>query len=111
MIHIHRCITLACDECDTDFSDDDFVAHFDDLAAAGKAAEALGWLVTGARILCAGCTAKEACALTGGHIFGEPTVIECKQYRGTVRRCEHCGTGDYDPPLAPSAPETGRGTS
>ncbi|MEV4241692.1 hypothetical protein AB0J47_41840 [Nocardia sp. NPDC049737] len=108
MIRTHQCITLACDRCSYEFhEEDDYICHFGDLDAARKAAEAVDWVVTGTQVMCAGCAAKAACALTGGHTLGERVELKSEQYSGTVQRCESCGTGYYDPPLLKMPDEEG----
>lgn len=45
-IRDHTCITVACDICKYAYDEDEYTAHFADLAEARKAIEDSGWTIT-----------------------------------------------------------------
>ncbi|GAB4590013.1 hypothetical protein [Nocardia sp. IFM 10818] len=98
MIRWHKCLSLACDECDSEFDQDDSTIHFPDLTAARKSAERDGWTMTDSRILCQRCASRAACALIG-HVWDDWVDWDLEQYQGRRRSCEACGLGEYDPPM------------
>ncbi|MEU8469555.1 hypothetical protein AB0F30_16805 [Streptomyces sp. NPDC029006] len=54
MIREHTCITVACDVCKYVYDEEEYTAHFSDLADARKALTGTGWTITADRkIFCA----------------------------------------------------------
>ncbi|MBP5913205.1 hypothetical protein F3K34_13275 [Streptomyces sp. LBUM 1486] len=52
-ITAHACITIACDVCKYVFDEDEYTAHFTDLAEARKTIEDTGWTITAdSKIFC-----------------------------------------------------------
>ncbi|WP_119581505.1 hypothetical protein [Streptomyces europaeiscabiei] len=52
-ITAHACITVACDVCKYVFDEDEYTAHFTDLAEARKTIEDTGWAITAdSKIFC-----------------------------------------------------------
>jgi hypothetical protein len=90
VIHTHTCVTLACDDCASDY-DDDYTMHFADVDTARRHAEAASWTVTGEHILCDACAAHIACALTC-HDWGPWIPVAQPRYCGKhplVRHLRH----------------------
>lgn len=54
MIREHACITIACDICNYRYDEDEYTAHFADLADARKSLTGTGWTITADRkVFCA----------------------------------------------------------
>ncbi|MEU4841746.1 hypothetical protein [Nocardia testacea] len=98
MIRRHQCLSLACDECEAEFGEDDGTIHFLDITTANKNAASAGWVLTGTQALCRECAARAACALVG-HIWTDWTEVDLRCYRGRRRSCQACDLPAYDPPL------------
>ena len=53
-IRDHACITVACDICKYAYDEDEYTAHFADLAEARKVLAGTGWTITADRkVFCA----------------------------------------------------------
>ena len=53
-IATHTCITVACDVCNYAYDEDEYTAHFNDLAEARKTLAGTGWTITADRkVFCA----------------------------------------------------------
>jgi hypothetical protein len=63
-ITTHSCITLACDICMFVFDEDEYIAHFADLAEARKQLAGTGWTVTAdGKVFCTSDDADHQAAL------------------------------------------------
>jgi hypothetical protein len=60
----HACITVKCDICGYAYDEDEYTAHFADLAEARKALDGTGWTITFDRkVFCASGDTEHQAAL------------------------------------------------
>ncbi|MER5843250.1 hypothetical protein ABT099_23720 [Streptomyces prasinus] len=63
-IKTHACITVACDICKYAYDEDEYTAHFTNLAEARKALAGTGWTITAdAKVFCTTEDAEHQAAL------------------------------------------------